>query len=60
MKINQIEFAEFCKEVVDIYNQRIGQYFCNKFGVDNQYLFYETNGQKAFKLIMENYVEYEE
>lgn len=51
IKISQEQYKEFIYEVFK-QELRIGQYFCNKFNIDNSELFYTEDKNKAMEIIV--------
>ena len=39
-------------------NLRYGQSFCNKFGITDNILFFETRAENCHRYILENYIKY--
>ena len=57
-RVSLIEYARFLEAYWldgEYKNQRIGQYFCNRFDVTDDLLFYETEHDKALDRIIEHY-----
>lgn len=51
MQKNLIQFLQY---TVDNTNLRLGQAFCNFFSVTDAILFYETDPQKSWEMILNN------
>ena len=59
MKITQDEYIYFIKRYyeVDKRAERLGQNFCNTYGITDPKLFYSTDNVFVVKHIFENYIE---
>jgi hypothetical protein len=52
-KITVQEYNNFLSNLYNKpFNQRLGQFFCNKFEIQDDKLFYEKNNKKAMEIIV--------
>ncbi len=57
-KVSQLDYDQWARGFVfeGLQNQRYGQSFCNRFGIQDHILFYSTTVDEADRYIRKNYL----